>query len=234
MTDRVADISQRKAARIAGIGYLIIFITAFFAEFFIRQSLIVPGDAVTTVNNILANELLFRGSIVGWLIALIFDVVVALALYVLLKPVNKSIALLAAWFRLIHAAVAGINLLNGFFALQLLGGAEYFSAFEANQLHALVMPFLNAHSYGLSIGIAFFAVHLLILGYLVFKAGYLPRITGILLIIASLFYILDNLAYFLMSNYATPMFLALLIVVAESVFFLWLLFKGGKIPEMKS
>ena len=95
--------------------------------------------------------------------------------------------MLAAWFRLIHAAIAGINLVNGFFALQLLGGAEYLSAFEANQLHALVLPFLNVHSYGLSIGIAFFAVHLLILGYLVFKSGYLPRITGILLIIASLF-----------------------------------------------
>ena len=231
MTQSIADMSQRKAARIAGFGYLIILVAALFAEFFVRQSLIVPGDAATTVNNIIANELLFRSSVVGWLIALIFDVVVALALYVLLKPVNKSLALLAAWFRLIHAAIAGINLLNGFLALQLLGGAEYLSILEPNQLHALVLPFLNVHSYGLSIGISFFAPHLLILGYLVFKSGYLPKITGILLIIASILYLIDNLAYFLLPSYMTPMFLALLILVAESVFFLWLLFKGGKIPE---
>ncbi len=98
MTNRIADLSLRKAARVAGFGLLIMAILGPFAEFFVLQRLIVPGDAATTANNIMANELLFRFGIVGWLIVLICDVVVAWALYVLLKPVNKSLSLFAECF----------------------------------------------------------------------------------------------------------------------------------------
>ena len=106
MTNRLPDISQRKAARIAGFGWLIIIIAGIFAEFVIRMQLIVPGDAATTANNIMDSEWLFRISIVSDLIMLAFDVVVALALYVVLKPVNRSLALLAAIFRLVMDAIS--------------------------------------------------------------------------------------------------------------------------------
>ncbi len=114
MTARIADMSQRKAAIVAGFGYLITIIPAFFVYFFVFPSLIVPGDAATTANNIMASEGLFRTGIVSWLIVLTCDVVAAWALYVFFKQANKSLSLLAAWFRLMHAAIFGITLLSLF------------------------------------------------------------------------------------------------------------------------
>ena len=239
MTNRIADISQRKAAIVAGSAWLIIIILGIFAEFFIRMQLIVPGDAATTANNIMASELLFRIAIASDLIMLTFDVVVVLALYVLLKQVNNSLALLAAFFRLVMAAILGINLLNLFFVLLLLSGADYLIVFDTDQLHALVLVFLNAHSHGYDIALVFFGLHLLVLGYLVFKSGYLPKILGVLLIFASLGYLIDSFANLFLPNDETiisliAIFLILIAVVAELSLSLWLILKSDKIPEMKS
>jgi hypothetical protein len=238
MTNPITDMSPRKAARVAGLGYLIIIILGIFAELFVRSKLIVPGDAATTANNIAASEWLFRIGIASDLIMLTFDVVVALALYVLLKPVHKSLALLAAWFRLVHATIYGITLLALFFVLQLLSGADYVTVFGADQLHALVLLFLNAHGTGYRIGLVFFGVHCVFLGYLVFKSGYLPRILGVLLICASLGYLIDSFANFLLPNYANYEAIFLLIVavpaiIAELSLSLWLLLKGVNIQRMQ-
>ncbi len=115
MTNRTADISLRKAARIAGLGYVAIFIFGFYTDF----AGIVSGDATATANNILANEVLFRSGIASWVIVLITDAVAAWALYILLKPINAGLALLSAWFRLIFIAFAGIALVNMPIALEL-------------------------------------------------------------------------------------------------------------------
>ena len=239
MTNRIADISLRKAAIVAGFGLLIMTIFAIYAYFFVRQSLIVPGDATTTANNIMANELLFRSGIVSWLIVLTCDVVVAWALYVLLKPVNKSLSLLAAWFRLVYTTIHGIALLNLIFVLQLLSGADYLKVFETDQLHALVLQFLNGHNYGSLIGLVFFGFHLFVLGYLVFKSDYIPRILGVLLVFASFGYLIDSFANFLLSNYENYKAIFALVVgvpgfIGELSLCFWLLIKGAKIPEMKS
>jgi hypothetical protein len=232
MTNRIADISLRKAAIVAGLGLLIMTILAIFANFFVLQSLIVPGDAAITANNIMANELLFRLGICSFIIVAILDVVVAWALYVLLKPVNKSLSLLSAWFRLVYAAILGIALVNFFSVLQFLSGADYLTAFEPNQLHAQVMLFLNAFNYGWTIGLIFFGIHLSILGYLVFKSGYIPKILGVLLIIAGLGYLIDNFVIFLLPNYGAT--IAMVTFIGELLFMLWLLFKRGKILEIKN
>jgi hypothetical protein len=232
MTNRIADISLRQAAIVAGVGLLIMTILAPFAEFFVRQSLIVPGDAATTANNIMANELLFRIAICSYLIVAILDVVVAWALYVLLKPVNKSLSLLAAWFRLVYAAILGIALHNLFSVLLLLSGADYLTVFATDQLHTQVMLFLNAFSYGWDIGIVFFGLHLFVLGYLVFKSGYIPRILGVLLIVAPLGYLIDSFGKFLLPNYDAT--IAMVTFIGELLFMFWLLFKGAKIPEIES
>ena len=160
-------------------------------------SLIVPGDAATTANNIMANEWQFRLGILGFIIMVVFDVVVAWALYVLLKPVNKSLSLFAAWFRLVNATIFGIALYNIISVLQLLSGADYLTAYETGQLHAQVMLFLDAFNHTWLIGLVFFGVHLFVLGYLIFRSGYIPRILGILLIIAALAYLIDSFANFL-------------------------------------
>ncbi len=236
MTNRIADISQRQAAIVVGVAVIIMFIFAVIPYFLIRPSLIVPGDAATTANNIMASEGLFRISIASELIMFLSELVLALALYVLLKPVNKSLALLAAWFRVVHVAILGSNLLNLYVVLQLLSGADYLTVFEPDQLHALVLLFLNAYSYGFNIQV-FSGLHLFVSGYLVFKSGYFPRILGILLVVAGLNYIIDTFAFVLLPNYVYPVvFLALPVVIAENAFFMWLLWKGvrNEIPEMKS
>jgi hypothetical protein len=239
MTNRIADISLRKAARVAGLGYLIIFISGIFANFIVLQSLIVPGDAATTANNIMANEMLFRIGIFSFIIMVIFDLVLAWALYVLLKPVNRSLSLLAAWLRLVNVTIFGIALYHLFGVLQLLSGADYLTVFETGQLQAQVMLFLDAFNHTWLIGLVFFGVHLFVLGYLISKSGYIPRILGVLLIVASLAYLIDSFANFLLPNYANYAAIFLLVVVVPSViaelsFTFWLLFKGAKIPEMES
>ena len=232
MFNRIADISQRQAAIIAGFGLLIMTIFYVFADFFIFQNLIVPGDAKTTANNILANELLFRIGICSFTIVIVLDVVVAWALYVLLKPVNKSLSLLAAWFRLVYATIFGIALANLFSVLRLLSDADFVTVFEIDQLYAQVMLSLNAFSDGWQIGYVFFGLHLFVLGYLVFKSGYIPKILGVLLIIAGLGYLIDSYAIFLLPNYEAT--IGYVTFIGEVLFMLWLLFKGAKIPEMKS
>lgn len=97
-TASIIEISLRNAARIAGFGYLMVFILGIFGNFFVFEKLIIPGDAVTTANNIIANESLFRFGIASWVIVITFDALVAWALYILLKPINKSLSLLVGWY----------------------------------------------------------------------------------------------------------------------------------------
>lgn len=234
MTNPLPDISLNKAAKIAGIGYLIIFVLGIFANFFIFGGLIVKGDASTTANNILANQLLFRGGMVSWIIVLICDIVIAWALYIFLKPVSKSISLLGAWFRLVYSTIFAITQLNLLVVLILLSGAEFLSVFNKDQLHSLVLLFLNGFDYGFLIGLIFFGVHLLLISYLILRSGYIPKILGILLILASLGYLIDSFANFLLPNYADYQTIFLILVavpgiVGELSFTLWLLIKGTKI-----
>lgn len=230
MPNPIAEISQRKAARVAGVGYLAIIILGIFAEFFVRSKLIVQGDAATTAANILAAEGMFRIGIASDLIMLMFDVLVAWALYVLLKHVNQSLALLAAWLRILHAAIYAITLLTLFLVLLLLSGADYLAVIETDRLHALVMLFLNGHSYGYDLGLVFFGLHCLVLGYLVFKSGYFPRVLGVLLIGAALAYLTGSFTRFLFPDYLaliSPIYIVAL--VAELSLSVWLLFKGVKV-----
>jgi len=235
MPDRTADTSSPVYARLAGAGYLIIIVTGIFAEMFVRSSLIVPGDAGATAANIAASELLFRTGIASELIMLTCDVFVALALYRVFKDVSPSLAMLAAFFRLVHASIVGVNLLNTYVPLLLLGSGSYLAAFEAQQLQALVMVFLKAHSFGYLIGLVFFGFHCLVLGYLVIRSGYLPRVLGILLIMASVGYLLDSFSRTLLSTYDEYATLFMVVVfvpafVAEGAFCLWLLLKGVNLP----
>ncbi|WP_177165275.1 DUF4386 domain-containing protein [Methanococcoides vulcani] len=232
MTNRIADISQREAAIVAGFGLLIMTIFALFAHFFALPSLIVPGDATETANNIMANVGLFRMAICSFIIVIILDVLVAWALYVLLKPVNKSLSLLMAWFRLVYATILTFSLVFLVIVLLLLSGADYLTVFETDQLHAQAMLYINAFSDGWAIGLVFFGLHLAFLGYLVFKSDYIPRILGILLIVAGLSYLIDNFGKFLFPSFDVA--ISLVLGWGELLFMFWLLLKGGKIPEMRS
>ena len=228
MTTKEKMNSLKKTARVAGFLYLILAPFAAFPLFYVSSSLIVPGDAATTANNIMASEGLFRSGIASDSVVFLIEIVLVAMLYVLLKPVSKTLSLVAAFSRLAMAVIQGINLLNKFIALLLLSGAGYLTVFEPDQLHALVLLFLNAHEYGGLIWGTFFGLHLFFLGYLVYKSGYIPRILGVLLVFASLCYLTQSFGNILLPKYkeifATIGFLSII----ETAFPLWLLIKGVK------
>lgn len=228
----MSNISPRQAALIGGISILIMAIVAGFAYGFVLQSLIVPDNATLTANNIKSSMMLFRVGISGFLVVLICDVLAAWALHVFLKQVNEHLSLLAAWFRLVYSAILGVALLNFTFVVLLLNDANGLSVFETSQLNALATFFLKGFNNIWSIGLVVFGCHLYVLGYLVFKSGYIPKIFGVLLIIASLCYIINNFANLLVNNYekykaTVELFFSLPMIAGELGFGLWLLFKGG-------
>ncbi len=227
--------SEKKTARITGILYLVIFFANIFAYFFVSESLIVPGDAAATANNIMASESLYRGGMVSYLIVFLSDIGVAILLYGLLKPVNKTLAMIFLVTRLMQTAVHAVNLLNFFFPLLLLNGETYLTVFAPAQLQAATLLFLNAHYYGVLISEAFFTVSTLLLGYLVYKSELFPGILGILLAIAGLFYVLDSFGIFLMPQHEA--FFAQImqppVIIGELSFTLYLLVKGVRTPKQE-
>jgi hypothetical protein len=158
--------NPNKTARIAGFLYLLHAVFAFFSMMYVPSILIVPGDAATTANNIMASESLFRIGSVSDLIAQIIFILLVLVLYKLLKPVNKNHALLMVIFALVGVPIAMLNLLNQFAALLLLSGADYLTVFTADQLQALVMLFLDLQKHGVFIAQIFWGLWLFPLGYL--------------------------------------------------------------------
>lgn len=228
MKTNFRELSPSAYARLAGVLYLIITVAAIFAHMVIPEQFVVAGDAAATAANIAANEATFRlGTVGNELIILLSEMVLAVVLYVLLKPVNKTLSLIAAVSRLAMTTIHGLNLLNYYFVFQLLTGADFATAFSPEQVNALVTLFLNAHSIGFTIGIAFLVPHVLILGYLIVRSGYFPKVLGFLFIAAGFGYLFDATALLLVPSYTTtPGLIAAVIATAEIAFPVWLLVKG--------
>lgn len=232
------EMSLRKVGIITGFGYFMVIFLAVIANFFVIERLIVSGNAAATANNIAANESSFRLGIACWIIVIVFDALVAWGLYILLKPIDKNLSLLAAWFRLVFVAIFGYGFVNYLSILKLLSGAEYLKAFEANQLNAQVMLLFNAQSSATRISYVFFGIHIFLLGYLILKSGYIPRILGVLLVIASCGYLIDCFGNFLSTAYTNNDFVFLIFVglpalVAELSLTFWLLLRGGIAEKAK-
>jgi len=234
-TARIADLSPRKAAKIAGVVYLICIVLGIFSNIFVRGKLIVPGDAATTVNNIMANESLFRMGLVTDLLFLTFWLLLLPALYKLLKPVNNIHAMLMLVFGLVMVPIMFVNDVSQFAALLLLSGADYLTAFETSQLHAQVMFFLDLHKHGFGMTQIFMGLWLLPFGYLVFKSGlvyksgYFSKIVGVLLIIGCFGYLTEFITFMLVPNFDMPF--AELTSAGEVLSLFWLLFFAGKTPK---
>ena len=221
-------LSPSAYARIAGVLYLVIAVAAIIAHIYMPGELIVAGDAAATAQNIAANDTLFRfGGVGAELVILLCEVVLTVILYVLLKPVNKTLSLLAAVSRLAMTTIHGLNLVNYFFVLQLTTGNGFPGVFEPAQINSLVTLFLDAHSYGFTLGIAFLVLHVFALGYLIVRSTYIPRILGVFFLIAGFGYAFDSFALLLVSGYdTTPALVALPITISEIAFPIWLLVKG--------
>jgi hypothetical protein len=191
-----------RIARVAGVSYLLIIVCGIYAEFFVRSALIAPGDAAATLQNIAGSELMFRSAIGSEFIMLICDVIVAMALYVIFAGVHRSVALLMTFFRMVHAAIVGANLLNLFVPLLLLRDGPALAGLAADQREALTMLALQAHSHGYVVGLVFFGVQCLLLGYLILTSTLVPRLLGALMIVAGTGYLVDGFARTMLSNYA--------------------------------
>ena len=215
--------SINRTARVAGLLYLALVPLGFFGMY-VSSSLVVAGDAAATASKIAASEPLFRLAIVSALLVQIVNILVALALYRLLKPVNKSMAMLMVLFILLGVPIAMLNELIQFAILALVHGADALSGFSAGQLQAFVPLMLNLHRMGISIAGVFWGLWLFPMGYLVFKAGFLPRILGILLIIGCFGYLVDSFAAFLFPSFGVNV--ALFTFWGEVLLPLWLLIKG--------
>ncbi len=194
-----------------------------------RTTLIVWGDAKATANHILAAEGLFRSGFVSDVVAGVLFLLAAWALYVLLKPVNKNIALLFLLLNLGGVAVQCLNMLNLFSATLLLSGADYLKVFPTEQLQTVAMVFLDLYKNGFMIAQFFFGAWLFPLGYLVFKSGYLPKVLGIILMVECFGWLIYPFQFFLFPAYEVLTYLSFAVgFIGEFGLTLWLLIMGAK------
>jgi hypothetical protein len=219
-------------ARIGGILYLLIIVGGILVPIFVSVTLVVPIDAVSTAQNIIASPSLWRIGITSDIMIHVLDIPLMVVLYVLLKPINKNLALLAVFFNLIQTAVLVANSLNLVMPMFLLGNANYLKVFELDQLYALAYLFVEAYDYGTIIGLIFFGFACLVYGYLLFISGYFPKLLGVLMTIAGLSYLANSLTHVLVPAYAERVALVLVLaLIGELSFCLWLLVKGVNIPK---
>jgi hypothetical protein len=222
MMERIAEASPRPSARITGVVYLIYFLTAVFGAQFLR-GLAVDGDALVTANNILAHQPLYRLGLAIGLIATACYIAVTALFYGLFKPVNRSLSLLAAFFSLVGCAILGFSSVFQLAPLVVLGGSQYLSVFKVEQLRALALMFLELNTQANNICVIFFGFYCLLIGYLIFRSDFLPRILGVLMAIAGLGWLT-----FLsppLANYLSPYNLVFGFL-AELSLCLWLLVMG--------
>ncbi len=223
------DESQRKAAKVAGLAYLVTFVIVVYVNFGIHDPLIVGGNPAETARNILAHERLFRIGIAGDLIYCAGVVVLLTALYVILEPVNRGLALLGAFSRLVWVLMWLVMTLHLFDALRLLGGADNLRVFEPERLHALVRQYLSTRFDYYYVGLLFGSLASTVCGYLWFKSRYIPRTLAAFGVISSAWCVACTFVFYIFPNFDklvnlwwfdTPMGI---FDIATSF---WLLFKG--------
>jgi uncharacterized protein DUF4386 len=229
MMERIVEASPRPRARITGVVYLLYFLTAVLGEFFLK-GFVVHGDAAATADHILAHQPLFRLGLATGLIATACYVTVTALFYDLFRPVNRRLSLLAAFFSLVGCAILAFASLFQLAPLVVLGGSQYLSAFKVEQLRALALLFLELHGQGVNICFVFFGVYCLLIGYLIFRSAFLPRILGVLMAFAGLGWLA-----FLSPPLATYLSSYILVLgfIAELVLMLWLLVMGVNVQRWK-
>ncbi len=233
MTGRVHEPSRVKA-RIAGALWLIVIVTGGFAVL-TRSALIVRNDAAATASNILAFETRFRLAFVADLIGAACYVGVTILLYELLKPVSRTVSLAGACFGLTGVAVGTAISLNYVAPVLLLRGAQPLSAFETNQLQAEALVFLRLYREGYNVGMVFFGVQIVTIGYLIVRSTLVPRLLGMILVIGGSGYVANSFANFLLLPFAPQLsqFVLAATFIGEGSLTLWLLIRGVDVRRME-
>jgi hypothetical protein len=222
MTKRIAEASPRSRARIFGVVYLLYFATAILGVV-ILSGLIVSGDAAATATKIMGNQPIYQLGVAIGLISLMLYVAITVFFYQFLKPVNRTIALLATLLSVVGCAIQALGTICQLAPLVVLSGSPYLSAFTTNQLHALAQMFLDLNTQAGYVSIVFFGVFDFAIGYLIFRSTFLPRFLGVLMMAAGVGWLT-----FLSPPFADHLkpFVEILGFVAELVLLLWLLIFG--------
>ena len=227
--------SVSATARVTGFTFLFAIAIVIFANYGINFRLIVPGNAVETARNIMAHETLFRINIVCTLIYIVTVITMLTALYIILKPVNQNLALIAVFCRLVYALMWGVTALNALGVLRLLRGADYLQVFRTDQLQTLARLHITASWDAYYFGLPFWGLASAVCSYLWLKSGYIPRALAAFGIISSVWSVICALVFIIFPNFDktvnlywfdTPM------VLFEIVLGFLLLFKGLNIPGM--
>ena len=234
MTISPIDNSQRTAAKVAGFAYLFTMVIVVFANYGLLNPLVVPGNVAETARNIVAHEQSFRITVICFLMYSAGVVVLLTALYVILKPVNRGLALVGALFRLVFALLWLLTTLNLLSALRLLGSASYLQVFEPNRLQALARLYLAANFDDYYVGLPFFSLASTVCSYLWLKSNYIPRALAAFGLISSAWCVLCPFIFLIFPHFNkivndywfdSPM------VIFEMVLSFWLLFKGLRPAE---
>jgi hypothetical protein len=229
MTSSIIDQSQRKAAKVAGFTFLFAMAIVVFTNYSVSFRFIIPDNAVDTARNIMAHETLFRINIVCNLIYLATLIVMFTSLYVILKPVNKNLALAAAFFRLLYALMWGFMAINTLAAIRLLGSTGYLPVFEADQLQTLSRLHLSSSWDAYYVGLPFWGLTSTVCSYLWLKSKYIPRALAIFGIISSVWCVFCGFAFLISPDFGKTVHLALFdvpLTFFELTLGFWLLFKG--------
>jgi hypothetical protein len=227
--------STKNPGRFAGSLYVLMSILGFFAMGYVPDKLIVHGNAAATASNIAANETLFRLGIAGQLIGMTGFIFVAVALYDLLKGVNRRQASLMVTLIVVSVPIAFVNEVNALAALVLVRGADFLSLLEKPQREALAMLFLHLHGCGLVVAELFWGLWLFPLALLVYRSRFLPRFLGVWLAFAGFAWVILSLTGVVLpqyqgkvDSYSQPAFFG------EIAFMLWLLIKGARPPALQA
>jgi hypothetical protein len=230
------NLSQNKISKIIGISILIMAISAGFSFGVVHTRLIIDDNATATMNNITQSISLFRAGILGWLITILCDIIASWALYIYFKQVDKSLSLLGGWLRLFYTTIFAIAISNLIYILVLASGNNDITAIPTEQLRAQLMLFIYGFNKIWSFGLIFFGLHLLTISYLILKSKFMPKLLGILLLIASFSYITIHLLHLFLPQFekTTVLFeniLSVPMTIGELSLGLWLLIKGGKVSK---
>lgn len=236
MTTLNTRTSPRTYAKITGVLYLLIFFLGPIAFFMGRSSIVVPGDPAATVENLMASEVTFRLGMVAETAIVLIEIVVSAILYVLLRPVSRPLSLASALARFAQSVLQAVNLFTALPALVLLGGAGYLAAFEPDQLNALMLLFMDVNAFMVIIWGLIFGFHLLLLGYLVYRSGFWPRLLGILLVVGGGGYLLQSYGHILAPQLDEILSTVVIIlsIPGELAFTVWLLWKGIDVEQWEA
>jgi hypothetical protein len=237
MEKQTSIASQSKAARLAGALYLVAMATGLFAEFYVRfpSTLVISGDAARTASNFMASERLYRIGIANNIITFAMDVVLIWALYVLLRPVNRNLALLGVFFRLVETTIAYVAIINSYVAMQFVSDADHLKAFGSEQLQALSIMH-STYALTFIVVAIFLGLGSTVFNYLLFKSAYIPRALAAWGIFASLLLLASQFAIIVFPDVEKIIIPACYgpIAIDEIALGFWLLFKGVHIPKMES